>query len=84
MSSHESRALSASELIDTLAAIGRTVASLNAAGKQIRVAVVPDGLWIDVFAPGRSELSRLIPTHQVSRMAPYAIAREIEALGRTI
>ncbi|RVU21810.1 hypothetical protein [Methylobacterium oryzihabitans] len=73
-------ARSAVELLDSLEALGRTVAALNAAGQQVRVAVVPDGLWVEGLDSARGSYGRLIPTRDVARLPAYALTKEVEAI----
>ncbi|MEH3146855.1 MAG: hypothetical protein PGN34_16245 [Methylobacterium frigidaeris] len=74
-----SRDLTAAQLLDSLEALGRAVVNLNAHGKQIRIAVVPDGLWLEGFDHHRGAFSRLIPTRAIARTPAYALAKEVEA-----
>ncbi|WP_298958668.1 hypothetical protein [uncultured Methylobacterium sp.] len=75
-------ARSAAELLDSLEALGRTVAALNAAGRQVRIAVVPDGLWVEGVDRERGSYGSLIPTRDVARLPAYALAKEVEAIVR--
>ncbi|GJD47522.1 hypothetical protein OPKNFCMD_0230 [Methylobacterium crusticola] len=76
-----SPAPSAREILHSLTAIGQAVHRLNAAGRNVRVSIVPDGLWIDGRTGAGESVSELIPTADLHGLASYALVKTINDLA---
>ncbi|WP_298958372.1 hypothetical protein [uncultured Methylobacterium sp.] len=77
------RALTADEIVASLAALGEAVARLSSAEARLTASLVPEGVRLERSGPGGGRPTHLIALRDLGRKPAHLLVMEVERFARS-